>query len=315
MVRSVLVPGAGVSRGSRVKTQEEQRTWLAGRRGGCRCGWTRESFYLPSDSTHGRRTRRYVRTGLRFGWTVAVGNRGPSATNPNQNRVNRARLHLTTAHDRLRSAAGFPAAAAAFRALVHVQLTRLHRTATTGCCTATPGALYASPHPLHSTTGVRLTNLHPTPPRPEGRPASTGVGEPRLPTPPPDHPEPTNHPPPREREARRNPRDPATSSAYVLSWFRRGQHVRRSAVRVVPPNAVFAVNCCELSLCADSAGRMMTSCLAAAEPAARGEWKAGMIGGGMMISSVARRCLWFFGDVCIRRLMGEVCSVVRVSAW
>lgn len=103
-----------------------------------------------------------MRTGLRFGWTVAVANRGSSTTNPNQHRMHRTRLHLTIAHNRLRSTAGF-ATAAAFRALVHVQLTRLHGTTTASSCTATPGALYASPHPLHSTTGVRLTNARPTP--------------------------------------------------------------------------------------------------------------------------------------------------------
>lgn len=74
----------------------------------------------------------------------------------------RAWLHLTTAHDRLRSTARFPTASS-FRALVHVQLTRLYRATTANCGTATPGTLYASPHPLHSTTGVRLANAHPTP--------------------------------------------------------------------------------------------------------------------------------------------------------
>ena len=103
-----------------------------------------------------------MRTRLRFRWTITVGNRGPGTTNPNQYRMYRAWLHLTIAHDRLRPTARFPGASS-FRALVHVQLTRLHRTATASCSTATPGTLYASPHPLHSTTGVRLTNVRPTP--------------------------------------------------------------------------------------------------------------------------------------------------------
>lgn len=81
--------------------------------------------------------------------------------------MHRARLHLAAADDGLGSAAGttagFTAATAALRALVHVQLARLHGAAATGRGTATPGTLYASPHPLHSKTGVRLTINHPTP--------------------------------------------------------------------------------------------------------------------------------------------------------
>jgi len=81
--------------------------------------------------------------------------------------MHRTRLHLTAADNGLGSAtgtaAGLTTAAAALRALVHVQLARLNGTAATGRGTATPGTLYASPHPLHSTTGVRLTIGRPTP--------------------------------------------------------------------------------------------------------------------------------------------------------
>lgn len=118
-----------------------------------------------------------MRTGLRFRRTVAAddgcggGGRSSSSrsrtTDPDQHWVHRARLHLTAADDSLGpaagAAAGFTAAAAALRALVHVQLARLHGAAATGRGTATPGTLYASPHPLHSTTGVRLTIGRPTP--------------------------------------------------------------------------------------------------------------------------------------------------------
>lgn len=99
---------------------------------------------------------------LRFRWTVTVTNRGSSTTNPNQDWMYRTWLHLTTAHDRLWSATRFPTTST-FRALVHVQLTRLYRATTASCGTATPGTLYTSPHPLHSTTGVRLANVRPTP--------------------------------------------------------------------------------------------------------------------------------------------------------
>lgn len=119
------------------------------------------AVYLPSNPSHGRRMR-HMRARLWFRWTVTVANRGSGTTNPNQYRMHRARLHLTTAHDRLRSTARF-STASAFRALVHVQLTWLHRATTASCGTATPGTLYASPNPLHSTTGVRLTTVRPTP--------------------------------------------------------------------------------------------------------------------------------------------------------
>ena len=81
--------------------------------------------------------------------------------------MHRARLHLTATDDGLGSAAGttagFTAATAALRALVHVQLARLHGATATSRGTTTPGTLYASPHPLHSKTGVRLTISRPTP--------------------------------------------------------------------------------------------------------------------------------------------------------
>lgn len=112
-----------------------------------------------------------MRTGLRVRRTVAAGDgrgRGGGSggrsrsTDPDEHRMHRTRLYLAAADDSLGSAAaGFAAAAAALRALVHVQLTRLYGTAATGRGTATPGTLYASPHPLHSTTGVRLTIGHP----------------------------------------------------------------------------------------------------------------------------------------------------------
>lgn len=112
-----------------------------------------------------------MRAGLRVRRTVAAddgrGRDGRSGgwsctTYPDKHRMYRTRLYLAAADDGLGSAAaGFTAAAAALRALVHVQLTRLYGTAAAGRGTATPGTLYASPHPLHSTTGVRLTIGHP----------------------------------------------------------------------------------------------------------------------------------------------------------
>lgn len=117
--------------------------------------------YLPSNTSNSRCTW-YMRTRLRFRWTVTVANRGSGTTNSNQYRMYRTWLHLTTTDDRLRSTARF-STASSFRALVHVQLTRLHRATTASCGTATPGTLYTSPHPLHSTTGVRLINARPTP--------------------------------------------------------------------------------------------------------------------------------------------------------
>lgn len=129
--------------------------------GGYREKQAMTDVYLPSNTSNSRCTR-YMRTRLRFRWTVTVANRGSGTTNPNQYRMYRTWLHLTTAHDRLRSTARF-STASSFRALVHVQLTRLHRATTASCGTATPGTLYTSPHPLHSTTGVRLINARPTP--------------------------------------------------------------------------------------------------------------------------------------------------------
>lgn len=117
--------------------------------------------YLPSNPPYSRCTR-YMRTRLWFRWTVTVANPGSSTTNPYQYRMYRTWLHLTTTHNCLRSTTRFPTASS-FRALVHVQLTRLYRATTASCGTATPGTLYTSPHPLHSTTGVRLTNIRPTP--------------------------------------------------------------------------------------------------------------------------------------------------------
>lgn len=128
-------------------------------------------LYLPSDSSRGRSSL-YMRTGLRVRRTVAAGDGrgrgggsgGRSRTaDPDEHRMHRTRLHLAAADDSLRStAAGFATTAAALRALIHVQLTRLYGTAATSRGgTATPGTLYASPHPLHSTTGVRLTIGHP----------------------------------------------------------------------------------------------------------------------------------------------------------
>lgn len=158
MVRSVCVR----VRSPAEQRRKEQRASGWRRRDGDGNGASSETVHLPSNSSDSGRAR-YVGAGLRFERAVAVANRGPSATNPNQHRMHGARLHLTTAHDRLRTTAGLAAAAAAFRALIHVQLTRLHRAATSSCTSTTPGTLYASPHPLHSTTGVRLTDVRPTP--------------------------------------------------------------------------------------------------------------------------------------------------------
>lgn len=128
-------------------------------------------LYLPSDSSRSRSSL-YMRAGLRVRRTVAAddgrgrggGCGGRSRTaDPDEHRMHRTRLYRAAADDSLRSAAtGFAAATAALRALVHVQLARLYGTAAAGRGgTATPGTLYASPHPLHSTTGVRLTIGHP----------------------------------------------------------------------------------------------------------------------------------------------------------
>lgn len=122
----------------------------------------KNDVYLPSDPPRGRTSLLCVRTGLRVRRTIAADG-GPRTTNSDQHRMHRAWLYLAVADDGLRPA-GLTAAAAALRALVHVQLTRLHGTAATSCGTAAPGTLDASPHPLHSTTGVRLPIGRPTPP-------------------------------------------------------------------------------------------------------------------------------------------------------
>lgn len=130
-------------------------------------------IYLPSDPSRGRSSLLCVRTRLRVRWTVAADGGRSRTTDPDQHRMHRTRLHLTVADDGLRPA-GLTAAAAALRALVHVQLTRLHGTAATSRGTAAPGTLYASPHPLHSTTGVRLAIGRPTPPSAHARSRSRG---------------------------------------------------------------------------------------------------------------------------------------------
>lgn len=126
--------------------------------------------YLPSDPPRGRPSL-CVRTGLRVRRAVAAddGRRRSRTTYPDEHRMHRTRLHLAAAHDRLGPAAAAAGltTAATLRALVHVQLARLHGAAAAAGRggTTTTGTLYASPHPLHSTTGVRLTIGHPTPPR------------------------------------------------------------------------------------------------------------------------------------------------------
>lgn len=127
-------------------------------------------LYLPSDSSPGLASL-LMRTGLRVWRTIAAdddrggGSSGRSCTtDPDEHRVHWTRLYLAAADDGLGPAAPGFTTSAALRALVHVQLAGLHGATAAGRDgTATPGALYASPHPLHSTTGVRLTIGYPHP--------------------------------------------------------------------------------------------------------------------------------------------------------
>lgn len=124
---------------------------------------------LPAMHPAGERPPRCMGTGAILR-TVAVrcrgsgGRTGPS--DPDEDRVNRTRLHLTPADDGSRSSSRFPPPTTPLCALVHVQLTRLNRASTaratappTPCCT-----LHASPHPFHSTTGARLNQRTPSTP-------------------------------------------------------------------------------------------------------------------------------------------------------
>lgn len=75
---------------------------------------------------------------------------------PDQHRMNGARLHLTVANN----GPGPAMLPAPLRPLIHVKLAGLHQATALGTGVTLPGALYALPHPLHSPRNVRLSHAH-----------------------------------------------------------------------------------------------------------------------------------------------------------
>lgn len=97
-----------------------------------------------------------MRTGLgRFRRAVAARRRRRPLRppHPDEDRVERARLDLAAADDRLRAARRLSRAAPALGALIHVQRARLR-----GTSTSARGAADVLPDSLHATTGSGLKN-------------------------------------------------------------------------------------------------------------------------------------------------------------